>query len=259
MNGVKHIRVAPYHAASNGLAERMVQSFKNHMKTCKGSKLSVQQRIGNFLLTYRSTKHPTTGRTPASLFLGRELRTRLTLLRPSTGEKVMDSQAKQKAAHDVHVKFREFYPGDRILVKDLRRENTWWPGSVAERSGPKSYVVVLDDGRVWKRHLDHIRRDSMDSAVPQPNVTMEPQDSALDHRSHVPLGTDVPLPAQVPSDIPVMDPAQFGTQVPSEKEESVPVAEKSPTVDTRSSEVGQTPLRRSSRVRKAPDRLIETV
>ena len=91
MNGVKHVRVAPYHAASNGLAERMVQSFKNHMKACKGSKLSTQQRIANFLLTYRSTKHPTTGRTPASLFLGRELRTRLTLLRPRTGEKVLDS------------------------------------------------------------------------------------------------------------------------------------------------------------------------
>ena len=37
LNGVKHIRVAPYHAASNGLAERIVQSFKTHMKTCKGS------------------------------------------------------------------------------------------------------------------------------------------------------------------------------------------------------------------------------
>ncbi|XP_029202927.2 uncharacterized protein K02A2.6-like [Acropora millepora] len=100
-NGVKHVRVAPYHAASNGLAERMVQSFRNHMKVCKGSKLSIQQRIENFLLTYRSTKHPTTYRTPASLFLGRELRTRLCLLRPNVGEKVMDSQAKQKATHDV--------------------------------------------------------------------------------------------------------------------------------------------------------------
>ena len=38
MNGVKHVRVAPYHAASNVLAERMVQSFKNPMKACKGSK-----------------------------------------------------------------------------------------------------------------------------------------------------------------------------------------------------------------------------
>ena len=106
VNGVKHIRVAPYHAASNGLAERMVQSFKNFMKSSKGSKMTVQQRIANFLLTYRSTTHPTTGRTPASLFLGRELRTRLTLLHPSVEDKVMDSQAKQKVTLDTNAKFR---------------------------------------------------------------------------------------------------------------------------------------------------------
>ena len=41
MNDVKHMRVAPYHAAGKGLAERMVQSFKNHMKVCKGSRLSI--------------------------------------------------------------------------------------------------------------------------------------------------------------------------------------------------------------------------
>ena len=75
MNGVKHVRVAPYHAASNGLAERMVQLFKNHMNASKGSKLSIQRRIENFLLTYRSTKLLTTGRTLASLFLAREPRT----------------------------------------------------------------------------------------------------------------------------------------------------------------------------------------
>ena len=79
----------------------------------------------------------------------------------------MDSQAKQKVIHDMHAKFREFYPGDRIMVKDLRKENTWWPDSVAERSGPKLYVVVLNDGRVWKRHLAHVRRDCMDDAVSQ--------------------------------------------------------------------------------------------
>ena len=66
----------------------------NHMKACKGSKLSIQQRIANYLLTYRSTRHATTGRTPPGLFLGRELRNRLTVLRPSVWEKVMDSQAK---------------------------------------------------------------------------------------------------------------------------------------------------------------------
>ena len=138
MNGVKHIRVAPYHAASNGLAERIVQSFKCHRKANKGGKLSIQQRIANFLLPYRSTTHSTTGRTPAGLFLARELRTRLTLRCPSVGEKVMDSQSKQKATHDAHAKCREFFPGDRICAKGLRKEHKWWPGSVAERSGPKS-------------------------------------------------------------------------------------------------------------------------
>ena len=138
MNGVKHIRVAPYHAATNGLAERIVQSFKYHRKASKGGKLSIQQRIANFLLAYRSTTHSTTGRTPAGLFLGRELRTRLTLLCPGVGEKVIDSQSKQKATDHAHAKCREFFPGNRIWAKDLRKEHKWWPGSVAERTGPKS-------------------------------------------------------------------------------------------------------------------------
>ena len=97
----------------------------------------------------------------------------------------MDSQAKQKATHDVHAKFRKFYPGDRLLVKDLRKEDTWWPGSVAERSGSRLYVVVLSDGRVWKRHVDHMRRDSMGSAVSDPSSEMESQDKPPD----IPLAT----------------------------------------------------------------------
>ena len=47
-NGVKHIRVAPYNVASNGMGERMVQSFKNHMKACKGSKLLIQQHTASY-------------------------------------------------------------------------------------------------------------------------------------------------------------------------------------------------------------------
>ena len=51
----------------------------------------------------------------------------------------MDSQAKQKATHGVPTKFREFYPGDSVLVKDLRKEDTCWPGSMAEQSGLRSH------------------------------------------------------------------------------------------------------------------------
>ena len=261
VNGVKHVRVAPYHAASNGLAERMVQSFKNHMKASRGSKLSVQQRIANFLLAYRSTRHATTGRTPASLFLARELRTRLTLLRPNVGEKVMDSKAKQKATHDAHAKFREFYPGDRNLVKDLRREHMWWRGSVAERSGPKSYVVVLNDGRVWKRHLDHIRRDTMDSAITDEDSEEKPRDTGLDPGQQGTPSAEVPIPQQLPLDTRLSNSADPGTQVQLENvDNSSPATDKPSSLDTSStSGASPSPLCQSSRVRKAPETLIETL
>ena len=122
-NGVKHIRVAPYHATSNELAERMVQSFKHSYHSSKQDQMSMQQSIANFLLIYRSTTHPTTGYTPAKLFLGRELRTRLSLIKPETQSNVMTTQGRQKDYHDLHSKYREFYPGDAVLVKDLRKAN----------------------------------------------------------------------------------------------------------------------------------------
>ena len=39
-------------------------------------------------------------------------------------------------------------------MKDFRVEGTWHSGTIA----PKSYVVSMDDGRVWKRHIDQMRR-----------------------------------------------------------------------------------------------------
>ena len=110
-------------------------------------------------------------------------------------------------------------------------------------SGPKSYVVVLDDGRVWKRHLDHMRWDSMDSAVPQPNVTREPQKF---------FGSSFTRPSWYRRSITTTNTIRH----PSYGSRAV---RDSSQFDTRSSEVGQTPLRWPSRMRNAPDRLIETV
>ena len=94
---------------------------------------------------------------------------------------------------------RELYPRDRVLLKDLRKEDTWWPGSLAERSGPRTYVVVLDDKRVWKPHVDHVRRDSMDRAVTVPSREMEAQDKPPDSQIAIPLSVCVPDPAPAPS------------------------------------------------------------
>ncbi len=153
-NGVKHIRVAPYHPASNGLAERFVQSFKTAMKASMNSGISMTHRLANFLLTYRSTPHATTGVSPSSLFLHRCIRTRFDMLRPDPGAKVNQEQSRQKEAHDLRAKSREFFIGQSVMVKNLRPGPDWVPGVIVECLGPVSYLVETHDKMMWKRHVD---------------------------------------------------------------------------------------------------------
>ena len=66
-DGITHIRVAPYHPASNGAAERAVRLSKESFTKQvieSNSERSLKHRIAYFLLRYRSTPHGTTGLSP---------------------------------------------------------------------------------------------------------------------------------------------------------------------------------------------------
>ena len=48
-NGIRHLRSAPYHPATNGLAERFIQTFKKAMKAGMKEKGELKQCLENFL------------------------------------------------------------------------------------------------------------------------------------------------------------------------------------------------------------------
>ncbi|KAK7882126.1 hypothetical protein WMY93_028300 [Mugilogobius chulae] len=198
-NGVKHIRSAPYHPASNGLAERFVQTFKHALKSSRGTK-PVQQRLDTFLLTYRNTPHATTKETPAMLFLGRKLRSRLDFLKPSVSGAVHQSQDAQRQRRQLHSKGRQFDVGVAVLVRDYRKgEDKWTPAVVMEKTGPVSYKVNVGTQGVWKRHVDQMltRPESVpqETAVNLPSESLQlplPQTTTLDQSTPQPKEDTVP-------------------------------------------------------------------
>lgn len=56
-NGMKHVTSAPYHPATNGLAERAVETFKQGLKRMKDG--SLEDKVSRFLFKYRITPQTT--------------------------------------------------------------------------------------------------------------------------------------------------------------------------------------------------------
>ena len=50
LNGVKHIKCAPYHPASKGAAERMVQTMKQSLKASFSQGIPIEQSLLKFLM-----------------------------------------------------------------------------------------------------------------------------------------------------------------------------------------------------------------
>ena len=76
---------------------------------------------------------------PAALFLKRQLRTRLTLLKPDQKD---DVRRKQMQQHDQDPKqVRTVQPGDHVAVRQVRGSEKWVPGIVVQGLGPVAYMV----------------------------------------------------------------------------------------------------------------------
>ena len=120
----------------NGAAERLVQTVKQVIRAGHHRGVPLEQALAAFLLRYRSMPHATTGVAPRTLFMGRELRTRLHLLKPEIGVRVGAQQVRQKKYHDRHSRAREFSVDQVMWARNMCTGPRWRRGTVVDRLGP---------------------------------------------------------------------------------------------------------------------------
>lgn len=143
LNGIKQILIPPYHPASNGQAERYVQTVKNCLR--KLDKNDITLSLSRFLLENHSTPHAVTGKTPAELMFGRSLRTALHLVVPE----------KSKMSQPLH----KYRLDESVFVKNFGKGKKWMIGKIIKLLGSKWVLVKRCDGVMCKRHVDQLRHN----------------------------------------------------------------------------------------------------
>ena len=274
-NGIKHLLSEPYHPATNGAAERCVQTVKNALKKhlLSSNQGDLSHALQCFLLNYRSTAHATTGRSPAELFLKRDLRTRFSLLRPDVTTFVHQRQEKQVENHDKCVRLpTTFQVGEIVRVKNTKDGlERFVKGVVAKVVGPYRFLVKVGT-RCRFVHLDHLRKtgeldydevitnlnygDNVTLNVPQHVIhdTSPVHDTYQDMSPPTPMSPrsmfqpSPPSPRPVPPVPPSPRPVPHGPSAPSSNVVGEPPSVPIPM-----------PERRSMRNSKPPDRLIESM
>ncbi|KAL5491807.1 hypothetical protein EMCRGX_G017171 [Ephydatia muelleri] len=210
-NGFRHIRVAPYHPASNGAAERAVQTLKKYLSKTRGD---LETRLSRFLFQYRLTPHTSTGSSPAELLFGRRPKSHLDFIHPDLSARVTLQQERQHLASELGASIRAFLSGDKVYVRNFTSSSVkWLPGVVTSLAGPRSVRVALEDGTVVRRHFDHVKFRVLPPPHPDQSSTVStagPSAQGLetsttctsgnspDAKVSKPLSAPVPTPAQLP-------------------------------------------------------------
>lgn len=165
-NGIFHKRSAPYHPATNGQAERSIQTIKQKIKAIRYRSVSeLEKCLRQILMQYRITKHASTEKTPAELVFGRQMRSLFDLMVPNENECESVSEPMKEV--------RSLVTNQRVSARNYTAGGEKWKfGKIERKLGRLHYLIRMDDGNVWKRHIDQIRPIGSECRVEtnQPNA-----------------------------------------------------------------------------------------
>ena len=213
--GVQHLRSAPYHPATNGEAERFVQTFKRGLKAIESDTRSLFHKLQLFLLGYRSTAHSTTGRPPAELFFQRNIRAPIDLVVPSIHDHVDKMLAGEQFTRDGRADLRSFQIGAEVFARWYQGPLKWRAGLIVRRSGPMGYEVQVGNELV-QRHIEQLRERfvSIKSRTFEEEQEQDNRDALNSYEQ-----PDVPIRSR-PSQVTELPPAVDASESPTEPREA---------------------------------------
>ncbi|UYV78194.1 K02A2.6-like [Cordylochernes scorpioides] len=217
-NGIRHLRTAPFHPSSNGLAERAVQTIKTGLK--KVQQGSISQRLAEILLGYRRTPIASIGKSPSEMMFGRNIRSRLDLILPNPGKSEEPG----------------FKVGESVWYRTYKSEPKWDQASIQNTTGNRLVTLQTARGQA-RRHWDQVRR----SHIPDKRG-----EATEDHAGVSEPDLNTESEELIPQHQEVTSEPQSSTEPAQSPRTSTPPDPKSPPV---------IPLRRSSRIRRPPARL----
>ncbi|XP_037947639.1 uncharacterized protein K02A2.6-like [Teleopsis dalmanni] len=159
--GIKHITTAPFHPASNGLAERFVRSFKTAVQKNIDDGLSLKFAVSKYLATYRAMPNAE-GKSPAELLHGRPVRTLLSQL--------FESPRKHLEASKRKMKFSLKQP---VFARNYARGEKWIKGVIVKQLGKMVYRVNTSFGYI-KRHVNQLKTRNSSDLSSQPIFEFAP-------------------------------------------------------------------------------------
>ena len=118
-----------------------------------------EEELSKILFAYRITPQATTGVSHSELLLSRRPRCRLDLVKYNIRQIVENKQLSQKINHDTTTNVRSFHIDDQVLVKNFHNSGRkWLQSQIIKSVGPLPYLIILSDGPIFCRHIDHLRK-----------------------------------------------------------------------------------------------------
>jgi len=126
------------------------------------NELSMRQKIREILFRYRATPL-INGKTPAEQYLQRQIRIQLDALKPIKFQKT--TVPTQPA--------RQLSVGERVQARYYGNNKKQWKlGTFKRKFDQLHYLIELDDGYKFKRHIDQLRRTEIQ---PRKSVSFAPE------------------------------------------------------------------------------------